>query len=66
MSKIKGDVRILVGSDFMRSTPSVTLGEREMLEAVKHWSILEKTGEIIESSYEEIFEKFGFETSMYQ
>jgi len=54
-------ITIIVHPDFLSTTVSLTFSERDMLQKIQNWMIFEETtGSVKQSSYEEIFEKFGF------
>lgn len=54
---------VIVKENFLRACSlELTPNEKELLQTINFWKILDERGELRESSFEEVFQKFGFET----
>ena len=54
---------VIVKENFLQgSSIQLTPNEKELLQTIDCWKILDDKGKLRNSSFEEVFEKFGFET----
>jgi len=63
ITTIDTPLKVIVKWSFLETLScfSLTENEKKLLQTIQHWNILGDNGQLRNSSYEEVFEKFGFE-----